>query len=70
MLQKRGLRKEGCRFLKDSIADLLMPLAIVIPALIVENPDVADSMDHHVNEGCIAMDKKQYLRAYQLFQNS
>ena len=56
--------------MKDSIADLLMPLAIVIPALIVENPDVVDSMDHHVNEGCIAMDKKQYLRAYQLFQNS
>ena len=67
MLQKRGLRKDGCEFLKDSPCDLLMPLVIMIPILIIEYPDFPDSLDHYVKEGCVAMNRKQYLRAYQLF---
>jgi len=44
-----------------------MPLVIVIPILMIDNPDFPDSMDYHVKEGCLALNKKHYLRAYQLF---
>ena len=58
MLEKRGLRKDGCQFLKDSPSDVLVPLAIAIPLLVVENPNVPDSLDHYVKEGCLAMNRK------------